>query len=136
MYLLVYVDDIFLTDIIEYVLKAFTHRLNREFAIKDLGDLNNFLGLEVSYTYDGLFLSQSKYVIDILTYTDFVDSKPVPTPLSTHDTFTSEGTPYKEATLYRSLVGALQYLTIACPDLSYVINQASQFIQTRIDARF
>ncbi|GJQ93838.1 retrovirus-related pol polyprotein from transposon RE1 [Tanacetum coccineum] len=40
---------------------------NHEFAIKDLGDLSYFLGLEVSYTNDGLFLSQAKYATDVLT---------------------------------------------------------------------
>ncbi|KAJ9542431.1 hypothetical protein OSB04_028937 [Centaurea solstitialis] len=40
--------------------------LNREFTIKDLGDINYFLGLEVTYTNDGLFLNQSKYAREIL----------------------------------------------------------------------
>ncbi|GJX54582.1 retrovirus-related pol polyprotein from transposon RE1, partial [Tanacetum coccineum] len=50
-----------------------------EFAIKDLGDLSYFLGLEVSYTNDGLFLSQAKYATDVLSRATLLDSKPMST---------------------------------------------------------
>lgn len=53
MYLLVYVDDLILTGNDELAITSFISRLNREFAIKDLGDLNYFLGLEVAYTENG-----------------------------------------------------------------------------------
>ncbi|KAI3765987.1 hypothetical protein L2E82_16034 [Cichorium intybus] len=129
MYLLVYVDDLILTGNSESVITSFTTQLNQEFAIKDLGDLSYFLGLEVTYTDDGLFLSQTKYATDILTRADLLESKPVPTPLITHETFTSHGFPFQDVTRYRSLVGALQYLTITRPDLSYAVNQASQYLQ-------
>ncbi|KAJ9551917.1 hypothetical protein OSB04_015962 [Centaurea solstitialis] len=62
-YLLVYVNDLILTGNQDHVLRAFIARLNNEFAIKDLGELNYFLGLEVSYTTDGLFLNQSNSFI-------------------------------------------------------------------------
>lgn len=91
----------------ESLIISFTSRLNQEFSIKDLSDLNYFLGLEVTYTADGLFLCQSKYCKDVLTRVDLLDSKPFPTPLATHDTFTSNGPLFFDPTLYRSLVGAL-----------------------------
>lgn len=43
------------------VITSFVRRLHQEFVIKDLGELKNFLGLEVAYTDDGLFMSRSKY---------------------------------------------------------------------------
>ncbi|KAM0027867.1 putative RNA-directed DNA polymerase [Helianthus debilis subsp. tardiflorus] len=107
---------------------TFISRLNHEFAIKDLGDLNYFLGLEVAYTDTGLFLTQSKYARDILQRADLLDAKPVSTPLVSHESFTTDGTPCSDPTSYRSLVGALQYLTITRPDLSYAVNQVSQFL--------
>lgn len=70
MYLLVYVDNIILTGNQESFLTSFTARFPKEFAIKDLGDLNYFLSLEVSYTDDGLFLSQFMYAKYILTHCD------------------------------------------------------------------
>lgn len=41
----------------------------------------------------------------------------------------SDGAPFEDTTIYRSLVGALQYLTITHPDLSYVVNTISQYTQ-------
>lgn len=116
MYLLVYVDDLILTGNQDAIVKSFIARLNKEFAIKDLGDLNYFLGLEVTYTNDGLFLNQSKYAREILDRAKMMDAKPAPTPLSTHVSFTATGEPYSDPTHYRSIVGALQYLSITIFD--------------------
>lgn len=135
-YLLLYVDDLILTGNNETMLPSFTTRLHHEFAIKDLGDLNYFLGLEVSHTEDGLFLSQTKYAKDVLSRADLLDSKPVSTPLAVNELFTSDGPPFKDPTLSRSLVGALQYLTITRPDLSYAVNRASQFLHAPTTAHF
>ncbi|GJY02031.1 uncharacterized mitochondrial protein-like protein [Tanacetum coccineum] len=136
MYLLVYVDDLILTGNNESLLTLFTIRLNREFAIKDLGELSYFLGLEVSYTDDGLFLSQAKYATYVLTRAELLDSKPVSTPLATNEVFLLGGSPFADPNLYRSLVGALQYLTITRPDLSYAVNQATQLLHAPTEAHF
>ncbi|XP_076913547.1 uncharacterized protein LOC143572213 [Bidens hawaiensis] len=90
-YLLVYVDDLILTGNDERIIGSFISRLNNEFAIKDLGDLNYFLGLEVAYTDEGIFLTQSKYASDILKRANLYDSKPVSTPLAPHESFVTTG---------------------------------------------
>ena len=59
MYMLVYVDDLILTGGNKIVITPFIYRLHQEFAIKDLGHLNYFLGLEVTYLKNGPFLNQS-----------------------------------------------------------------------------
>lgn len=128
-YLLVYVDDIIVTSNNPASIRTLMARLSKEFAIKDLGRLGYFLGLEVSYPSSGLFLSQSKYARDILARADLLDSKPVSTPLAPGVSFTSAGTEFSDPTLYKSLVGALQYLTITRPDISYSVNTVSQFQQ-------
>ncbi|KAD0533627.1 hypothetical protein E3N88_31441 [Mikania micrantha] len=104
--------------------------LHSEFAIKDLGSLNYFLGLEVTHTTVGLFLSQAKYAHDILSRAGLLDCKPIHTPLATNETLSSTGVPFFDVTSYRSLVGALQYLTITRPDIAYAVNQVSQFLQS------
>nr|GEZ69645.1 putative zinc finger, CCHC-type [Tanacetum cinerariifolium] len=136
MYLLVYVDDLFPTVNNESLLTLFTIRLNQEFAIKYLGKLSNVLGLEVSYLDDGLFLNQAKYATYILTRVELLDSKPVSTPLTTNEVFLSGGPPLTDPTLYRSLVEALQYLTIIGPELSYAVNQATQLLHAPTKAHF
>ncbi|KAK1424394.1 hypothetical protein QVD17_19723 [Tagetes erecta] len=107
MYLLVYVDDLNLTGNQESVITSFVQRLHDKFAIKDLGDLSYFLGLEVTHTNDGLFLSQSKYAHDVLARANLLDSKPVTTPLAVNEVFSTSGVPFANPTMYRSLVGAL-----------------------------
>lgn len=111
LYLLVYVDDIILTGNSPLLIKNFITRLHSEFAIKDFGQLNYFLGLEVSYMENGLFLTQAKYVHDVLTRACLLDSKHASTPLLTSDYLVIFGSPCSGPTLYRSLVGALQYFS-------------------------
>lgn len=103
-----YVDDLIPIGNNKSIINTFTNRIHREFAIKDYGDLSYFLRLEVSYTYDGLFLSQSKYAIDIMKHSDHMDSRLVPTPLTTNQVLTSHGSLLKDISLYHSLVGALK----------------------------
>ncbi|XP_071695808.1 uncharacterized mitochondrial protein AtMg00810-like [Rutidosis leptorrhynchoides] len=124
----VYVDDIIITGNHDNTIRTFISRLHKEFSITDLGLLNYFLGLKVTYTKSGLFLSQAKYAHGILVRAGLLDAKPAATPLATAECFTSSGSPFPDTTLYRSLVGALQYLTITRPDLSYAVNQVSQFL--------
>lgn len=75
-----YVDDIILTGNNPSMIRLFISTLHFEFAIKDLGKLNYFLGLEVTYTSSGLFLSRAKYAKDILLKANLLDSKPVSIP--------------------------------------------------------
>ncbi|KAK9055823.1 hypothetical protein SSX86_026908 [Deinandra increscens subsp. villosa] len=129
MYLLVYVDDLILTGNQRHSLDAFINTLHDEFSIKDLGDINYFLGLEATHSPDGLFLSQTKYAKEILTRANMMDAKPAHTPLGVNTSLTSEGESFHDPTFYRSIVGALQYLTITRPDLSFAVNQVSQYLQ-------
>ncbi|XP_057432842.1 uncharacterized mitochondrial protein AtMg00810-like [Lotus japonicus] len=129
LYLLVYVDDIILTGSDTSLLTQFIARLNAEFAIKYLGKLGYFLGLEITYTADGLFLGQAKYAHDLLSRAMMLEASHVSTPLAAGSHLVSSGDAYSDPTHYRSLVGALQYLTITRPDLSYAVNTVSQFLQ-------
>lgn len=101
-------DDIIITDNNPPLMNNFISRTHHEFAIKDLGRLNYFLGLEVSCTSYGLFVGQAKYAHDILERAELLDAKPVTTPLASGESLLSPGSPFRDPTLYRSLVGALQ----------------------------
>ncbi|CAH9079430.1 unnamed protein product [Cuscuta europaea] len=135
-YLLLYVDDIILTGNDPTLLGDLIQRIHREFSIKDLGQLSYFLGLGVSYTPHGLFLGQSKYSCDILDHIDLLDSKPVSTPQVADEILVNTSSSFSNPILYRSIVGALQYHTITCPDLSFTINLVSQFLHSPIDDHF
>src|SRR6185436_10674313 len=92
--------------------------LQKDFALKDLGDLHYFLGIEVKKVRNGIVLTQHKYANDLLKKTGMVDCKPMSTPLSTSEKLSlHEGSLLgpDDATQYRSIVGALQYLTLTRP---------------------
>ena len=97
--------------------------------MKYLSPLNYFLGLEVSsYTY-GYYLTQAKYSSDLISRASITDSKIVDTPIEYNCRLNShDGEPLSDATLYRQLVGSLIYLTVTCPDISYVVHIVSQFM--------
>ncbi|XP_068655316.1 uncharacterized mitochondrial protein AtMg00810-like [Aristolochia californica] len=130
LYLLLYVDDIIITSNNSSLLDNFANKLHSEFATKDLGSLSYFLGLEATPTADGLFLSQLKFVRDILAWAQLLDSKPVHTPMVVSQHLSSDGQLFLDPTHYRSLVGALQYLTIKCPDIAHAVNSVSQFLHS------
>ncbi|GJV48893.1 ribonuclease H-like domain-containing protein [Tanacetum coccineum] len=76
----------------------------------------------------GLFLSQSKFVKEILEWAYIQHCNPCRTPVDTESKLGSEGDPVSDPTLYRSLAGALQYLTFTRPDISYVVQQVCLYM--------
>jgi hypothetical protein len=65
--------------------------LQRDFALKDLGDLHCFLGIEVKWLEDGLILSQQRYAIEIITKASMKNCKSIDTPLSTLEKLSIKG---------------------------------------------
>ena len=122
-YLLLYVDDIVLTSNTPAYLDQLIKSLSSVFELKDLDPLSYFLGLQVTRTFQGLYLSQTKYAIDLLTKHNMFDTRPAKTPFcpNTHLTLT-DGTPLQEPHFYRSLVGALHYLAFTRPNLSFAVH--------------
>jgi len=125
-FVLVYVDDIIVASSSQDATKALLKDLQGEFALKDLGDLHYFLGIEVKKVPDGLLLSQGRYAVDILTRSGMDKAKAVDTPLSVSEKLSvTDGAKLEteDATRYRSLVGALQYLTLTRSDISFSVNK-------------
>lgn len=139
MYVLVYIDDIIVASSSEEATKALLSDLQREFALKDLGNLHYFLGIEVKGLDDGLLLSQGRYASDLLARFGMDKAKPVDTPLSTSEKLSlTNGTRLGEidSTRYRSIVGGLQYLTLTRPDLSFVVNKVCQYLHAPTTAHW
>jgi hypothetical protein len=96
-----------------------------------LGDLHYFLGIEVTKVQDGIVLTQSKYASDLLKRVGMVDCKSVTTPLSTSEKLSLHERSLlgpDDASRYRSIVGALQYLTLTRPDIAFSVNKVCQFL--------
>ena len=90
--------------------------------MSDLGDLHHFLGITVHRTTAGLFLSQEQYALEILDRANMLNYHSISMPIDTSSKLSStDGAPLSNPTHYRSLAGALQYLTLTRPDISYAV---------------
>ncbi|XP_071700655.1 uncharacterized mitochondrial protein AtMg00810-like [Rutidosis leptorrhynchoides] len=127
-YLLLYVDEIVLTASSTSLLQRIIQSLHKEFAMTDLGPLNYFFGISASRTDTGMFLSQKQYAIEILERAGMTSCQPCRTPVEPGAKLTSHGPSVQDPTLYRSLAGALQYLTFTRPDISYAVQQICLFM--------
>lgn len=124
-----YVDDIIVTGNNNKFLAAFFNKLCNRFSLKDLGTLNYFLGVEVIGLAQGYFLSQQKYIQNILQKFKLDGAKEVVTPFSTTIPLKlCDGIAPADLTLFRELVGALQYLSVIRPDVTFVMNKLFQFM--------
>ena len=97
--------------------------------MKYLNPLNYFLGLEVSSSTNGYYLTQAKYTSNLISRANIIDSKIVDTLIEYNYRLNShDGESLSYATLYRRLVGCLIYLTVTHPDISYAVHVVSQFM--------
>ena len=121
--LLLYVDDMIITGDDFSGIQELKVFLSRQFEMKDLGHLSYFLGLEITHSTDGLYITQAKYASKLLSRARLTDSKIVDTlvELNAHLTPTG-GKPLSNPSFYRRLVGSLVYLTVTRPDISYVVH--------------
>lgn len=98
--------------------------LGSKFAMKDLGPLSIFFGIAVTRHSHGLFLSQKQYATKIIERVGMSNCSLSPTPVDTKSKLSANsGTPFNDPTKYRSLAGALQYLTFTRPNISYAVQQ-------------
>jgi hypothetical protein len=133
-YILLYVDDIILTTSSDGLRQSIISLLSSEFAMKDLGPLSYFLGIAVTRHQQGLFLSQKKYAEEILARAGMSSCKPCLTPVDTKSKMSAtKSDPYADHSLYRSLAGALQYLTFTRPDISYAVQQICLFMHNPME---
>nr|AEJ72555.1 putative retroelement polyprotein [Malus domestica] len=119
---LIYVDDLIVTgDSLTEIqrLKGFLHK---KFAIKDLGTLKYFLGIEVASSSKGLLLNQRKYILDLLQESKMLEAKPVATPIACKEKLGLDGDLLTDVGLYQRLVGKLIYLTITRPDIMHAVS--------------
>jgi hypothetical protein len=127
--LLLYVDDMIITvDDPEYIAFVKAH-LSDQFLMSDLGPLQYFLGIEISSTPEGFFLSQEKYIQDLLDHASLTDHQTAENlmELNVH-LVSTDGEPLKDPTRYHHIVGSLVYLDVTRPDISYSVHILSQFV--------
>jgi len=128
-YILIYVDDILVTGPNHSMIAQLIKRLQCDFVLKDLGPLTFFLGIEAIRVPLGLVLSQQRYITNLLKKTNMDKAKPVASPMSTIAQLSLfNGDSFSDMTLYRIVVGSLQYLSLTRPDISFAVNKVCQFM--------
>lgn len=129
-YFLIYVDDIILTSLSDAFISSVTSSLADEFVVKDLGHLHLFLGVQVDQAADGsLFLTQSQYVQNLFKKVNLSNVRPVNTPLDLGMDLYLDVEPSDDLTLFRQVVGSLQYLITTWSNLAFAVNKILQFKQ-------
>nr|GFB75323.1 putative ribonuclease H-like domain-containing protein [Tanacetum cinerariifolium] len=118
----VYVDDIIFGSSNPQLCREFKALMHEKFQMSAMGELNFFLGLYVLQKEDGIFLSQDKYIADILKKFRFLDVRSSNTPMDKENPWGKDG-PGKdvELHLYRSMIGSLMYLTASRPDIMFAV---------------
>ena len=127
--LIIYVDDIIITGDDKEEICTLKEQLSREFEMKDLGRLKYFLRIEVLKSKGGIFISQRKYIYDLLAETSMVDRKPTETPIVVnHGLQIIKGEKLADRGQYQRMVGKLIYLSQTRPDIAYAIGVVSRFM--------
>ncbi|KAG7553171.1 Reverse transcriptase RNA-dependent DNA polymerase [Arabidopsis thaliana x Arabidopsis arenosa] len=130
LYILVYVDDLAIMGNDHAAIERFKDYLSSCFHMKDLGVLKYFLGIEIARNTEGIYLTQRKYTLDIISETGLMGAKPVNFPLDqNHKLAVSKSELLQDPERYRRLVGRLIYLAVTRPDLAYCVHILSQFMQ-------
>jgi hypothetical protein len=125
------VDDIVLNASFVSLRQHIIGSLQHEFSMKDLGQLHHFLGMHVQRQSDGFLLSQQQYMIDILDRAGMAACKPCSTPVDVNPKLSAtDGALLSaaNATDFRHLAGALQYLTFTRSDIAYAVQQVCLYM--------
>ncbi|GJX20118.1 putative ribonuclease H-like domain-containing protein [Tanacetum coccineum] len=124
----VYVDDIFFGSTKKVLCTEFEKLMHKIFQISFIGELTFFLGLQVTQKDDGIFISQDKYVDEILKKFGFSTVKTASTPMETSKPLMKdENAKDVNVYLYRSMIGSLMYLTSSTPDIMFVVCACARF---------
>ncbi|GJW70679.1 putative ribonuclease H-like domain-containing protein [Tanacetum coccineum] len=124
----VYVDDIIFGSTRKKMCIEFEKMMHKKFQMSSMGELAFFLGLQVKQKEDGIFISQDKYMNEILNKFGFSDVKTASTPIETHKTLLKDidGEDVDEH-LYISMIGSLMYLTSSRPDIMFAVCACARF---------
>ncbi|GJR80091.1 putative ribonuclease H-like domain-containing protein [Tanacetum coccineum] len=123
----VYVDDIILV-LQNILVNKFEALMKSRFQMSSMGELTFFLGLQVKQKEDGIFISQDKYVAEILKKFDFASVKTASTAVETQKSLVKdEEAADVDVHLYRSMIGSLMYLTASRPDIMFAVSACSRF---------
>ena len=128
--LVVYANDIVITGSDSKDISSLKSFLQSQYHTKSLGMLRYFLGIEVMQNKHGIFLSERKYVLDLLFEIGKLGVKPCSSPIVPSVHLTRENETFEDHERYRRQVGKLNYLIITRLDITYLVNVVSQYMSS------
>ncbi|GJT35772.1 putative ribonuclease H-like domain-containing protein [Tanacetum coccineum] len=124
----VYVDDIIFGSTKKSMCTEFEDCMHKRFQMSSMGELTFFLGLQVKQQPDGIFISQDKYVADILKKFDFLSIRTATTPIESNKPLVKDEDGVDvDVHVYRSMIGSLMYLTASRPDIMFAVCACARF---------
>ncbi|GJU38483.1 putative ribonuclease H-like domain-containing protein [Tanacetum coccineum] len=131
----VYVDDIIFGSTKKSWCDEFEALMKSRFQMSSMGELTLFLGLQVKQKKDGIFISQDKYVVEILKKFDFVSVKTASTPIETQKPLVKDkATIDVDVHLYRSMIGSLMYVSASRLDIMFAVCACSRVSSFDLEA--
>jgi hypothetical protein len=124
----IYVDDIIFGSTIKSSCEEFSRIMIQKFEMSMMGELKYFLGFQIKQLQEGTFISQTKYIQDILKKFGMKNVKPIKTPMGTHGHLDLDmGGKSIDQKVYRSMIGSLLYLCVSRPDIMLFICMCARF---------
>ncbi|GJU34217.1 putative RNA-directed DNA polymerase [Tanacetum coccineum] len=124
----IYVDDIIFGSTKKELCDEFEKLMKDKFQMSSMGELTFFLGLQVQQKKNGIFISQDKYVHEILRKFNYSDVKSASTPTDLEKPLVKDGDADDvDEHLYRSMIGSLMYLTASRPDIMFAVCACARF---------
>ncbi|GJY59896.1 putative ribonuclease H-like domain-containing protein [Tanacetum coccineum] len=133
----VYVDGIIFESTNKELCITFEKLMKDKFQMSSMGELTFFLGLQVHQKEDGIFISQDKYVNEILKKFNYTDVKSASTPVNLEKPLVKDGDSTDvDVHLYRSMIGFLMYLTASRPDIMFVCKKQTVVATSTTEAEY
>jgi hypothetical protein len=110
-------------------MEEFKEAMKSKFEMSDLGEMQYFLGMQIQQTTEGISICQAKYIEDMLKRFIMQNYNPVSTPIVVGSKLMKDDeSPLCDATLYRSMIGSLMYLTSTKPNIMFVVSIVARFM--------
>ncbi|GJR16239.1 putative ribonuclease H-like domain-containing protein [Tanacetum coccineum] len=133
----VYVDDIIFGSTNKKLCIGFENLMKDKFQMSSMGELTFFLGLQVQQKEDGIFISQDKYVAEILKKFNYTDVKSASTLVDLEKPLVKDGdVDDVDVHLYRSMIGSLMYLTASRPDIMFTCKKQTVVATSTTEAEY
>jgi hypothetical protein len=124
----IYVDDIIFGSTNQDYCDEFGKMMAKEFEMSMIGELSFFLGLQIKQMKERTFVSQTKYIKDMLKKFGMEDAKDITTPMGTSGSLDSDKSGNMvDKKLYRSMIGSLLYVTTSRPDMIFSVCMCVRF---------